>query len=154
MNKIWACVYAPNAKYFKIYGLRDAIIIISILVASKYKQNGQNTPWKPTYVQIVSFPFRSRSCPGCPVSPSVHPSSSSIHRIPATPSKTQAHWTYSLCAVHTDRPDAHSVRRSPFAVRIKSYFYWTKQFIFALRSTVVTHNATHTAHTPAHSERI
>lgn len=43
MNEIWACVYAQNAKYFKIYGLRDAIIISMLVFANASKWTPPHT---------------------------------------------------------------------------------------------------------------
>lgn len=117
-----ACVYAQNGKYFKIYGLRDAIIIsisnVCVQIASKCRANGQPTTPRekpPTYKLFRFIPFRSVCVPSARVHPPLSLYMYTYYRIRRLHLVNMA-YKCNICvhdAIHIDRPNAHIV----YAVR-------------------------------------
>lgn len=120
MNEIWACVYAQNAKYFKIYGLRDAIIIYLSILVFEMQANGHRTPYEPHHLRTNCF-VSFRSSPDA---------------------RVRLHDFLNTCYadMHIDRPIVYAAR-PPCA--LKSYSFIEQNNLYSWRSTVyVAHKRT------------
>lgn len=111
MNKISGLAFTrkmQNISKFMVYAMPLLSLFSCTICIIQMQANGQHYTYKQTtYVQIVSFRFVPYVAPVSNVH--VHTMFYCRNRIPATPSCEFNIGIYALrCAVHIDRPNAHT----------------------------------------------